>query len=78
MKQQIEADPSLSGEALSGPFWNACHSGELATAQYLLAHGANINWLAPWSGQTPLDAAEKAGHGNMVAWLRENRSRQND
>jgi ankyrin repeat protein len=52
--------------------WNACHGGQLAAAQYLFAHGADLNRSAPWSGQTPLDIAEQAGRGNVAAWLLEN------
>jgi ankyrin repeat protein len=69
---RVEAAPSLRGTHLSGPFWNACHGGQLAAAQYLFAHGANLNWPAPWSGQTPLDIAEQAGQSDVVAWLLEN------
>ena len=36
---------------------------------YLLAHAADLNWSAPWSGQTPLDIAEQAGRSDVVAWL---------
>src|SRR5262249_61344690 len=67
--RRIEADFSLQTETLSGPLWNACHGGQLAAAQYLLAHGADLNWPAPWSGQTPLDIAEQAGRSDVVAWL---------
>jgi hypothetical protein len=63
--------PQLRPEAFSGAFWNACHGGQLATAQYLLAHGADLNWPAAWSGQTPLDIAEQAGRSDVVAWLLE-------
>jgi ankyrin repeat protein len=35
----------------------------------LLAHGADLNWPAPWSGKTPLDIAERAGRSDVVAWL---------
>jgi ankyrin repeat protein len=69
---RVEAAPSLRGNHLSGPFWNACHGGQLAAAQYLFAHGADLNWPAPWSGQTPLDIAEQAGRSDVVAWLLEN------
>lgn len=58
-------------EALAGPFWNACRGGQLAAAQYLLAHSAELDWSTPWSGQTPLEAAEQAGHAHVVAWLLE-------
>ena len=69
---RVEAAPSLRGNHLSGPLWNACHGGQLAAAQYLFAHGADLNWLAPWSGQTPLDVAEQAGRSDVMAWLVEN------
>lgn len=67
--QRVEADPPPQPAELSGPFWNACHGGQLHAAQYLLAHGADLNWPAPWSGQTPLDIAEQAGRSDVVAWL---------
>jgi hypothetical protein len=71
MTRRVEANPSLRGETLSGPFWNACHGGQLAAAQYLLAHGADLNWPAPWSEQTPLDITEQAGRCDVMAWLLE-------
>jgi hypothetical protein len=71
ISRRVEAAPALRAN-LSGPFWNACHGGELAAAQYLFAHGADLNWPAPWSGQTPLDIAEQAGWSDVVAWLLEN------
>ena len=71
ISHRVETNPAPPPEALSGPFWNACHGGQLATAQYLLAHGANLDWLAPWSGQTPRDVAEKAGQSDVTAWLRQ-------
>jgi ankyrin repeat protein len=67
--QRIETDPPPRPEEISGAFWNACHGGQLAAAQYLLAHGADLNWSAPWSGQTPFDIAEQAGRSDVVAWL---------
>jgi uncharacterized protein len=69
---RLEAAPALRGADLSGPFWNACHGGQLAAVQYLLAHGADLSWPAPWSGQTPLDIAEQAERSDVVAWLLEN------
>jgi ankyrin repeat protein len=69
--RRVEASPPPPPEALSGPFWNACHGGQLAVAQYLLAHGAELNWPAPWSGQTPLDIAERTEPNDVVAWLLE-------
>jgi ankyrin repeat protein len=42
IRQRVEANPPPQPEELSGPFWNACHGGQLAVAQYLLVHGAPI------------------------------------
>jgi hypothetical protein len=50
-------------------FWNACRAGQLPVARYLLAHGAEVNWPAPWSGETPLDAATDQRQGAVVTWL---------
>ena len=69
---RIDAAPSLRGDELSGPFWNACRGGQLAMAKYLHEHGADLNWPAPWSHERPLDIAEKAGHRDIVAWLSAN------
>jgi uncharacterized protein len=66
---RLDAAPSLKGSELSGPLWNACHGGQLAMAKFLHGRGADLNWLAPWSRQTPLDIAEKAGQRDVVAWL---------
>jgi ankyrin repeat protein len=71
MMRRFEADPIPQAETLSGPFWNACHGGQLAAAQYLLERGADLNWPAPWSGQTPLDIAEHVGQSDAVTWLLE-------
>lgn len=69
IEQRLEADPLPPAEDLSGAFWNACHGGQLAVAECLLARGADLNWPAPWSGQTPLDIAERAGRGDIATWL---------
>ena len=71
MMHRFEAGPAPQAETLSGAFWNACHGGQLAAAQYLLEHGADLNWAAPWSGRTPLDIAEHTGRSNVVTWLLE-------
>lgn len=52
-------------------FWNACHGGQLETAQYLHAKGAAVNKAAPWEELTPLDAAKRSKADGLVLWLRE-------
>jgi hypothetical protein len=71
MMRRFETEPAPEAETLSGSFWNACHGGQLAAAQYLLERGANLNWAAPWSGQTSLDIAERTGRSDVAAWLLE-------
>jgi len=54
---------------LASAFWGACHGGQLATAQWLLEEGADRNWIAPWDGLTPLDAARRNGFDELAEWL---------
>ena len=59
----------VDNEELSMALWNACRGGQLATAQYLVERGADLNWVAPWSGETPLSAARHERRDEVVAWL---------
>ncbi|WP_406341197.1 ankyrin repeat domain-containing protein [Streptomyces sp. NBC_00648] len=49
--------------------WCACHGGQQPTAAYLRERGGDIDWVG-YDELTPLDAAARAGHGEVVAWLR--------
>lgn len=51
-------------------FWCACHGGQQQAAAYLLKRGAELNWISPWDGLTPLDAAERNGAHDVAEWLR--------
>ncbi len=62
-------DPPPGQEELSLALWNACRAGQLEVCRYLLREGADRDWRAPWSGQTPLDVARDQRHGPVVAWL---------
>jgi len=55
---------------LASAFWGACHGGQLATAQWLLEEGADRNWIAPWDGLTPLDAARRNGPASRLCGRR--------
>jgi uncharacterized protein len=63
------ANPPPSGGDLSAALWNAARAGQQAAGAFLLGRGADLNWPAPWSGETPLDAARRAHQDEMVAWL---------
>jgi uncharacterized protein len=65
------ATPPPDGEELAAAFWNACRAGQLEAAQFLAGRGADINWRAPWSGETPLDAASDKRQRAVIAWLTE-------
>lgn len=56
-------------DELSVALWNACRGGQLATARYLIERGADLNWVAPWSGETALEAARHEHRDEVVAWL---------
>ncbi|GAC1469569.1 MAG: hypothetical protein PVSMB1_17990 [Gemmatimonadaceae bacterium] len=38
----------LAPDEISRAFWGACHGGQRLSAQYLLEHGATVNWIPPW------------------------------
>lgn len=67
--QRFQLEPRPDPDAVSGAFWNACHAGQLAVAEYLLLHGADLDWPAPWSGQTPLEIAARSGQAHIATWL---------
>jgi hypothetical protein len=56
-------------------FWGACHGGRRATAEVLADRGAAVDRLPTWEPMTPLDAALRAGAGDLVRWLRDRGAR---
>ena len=67
----LEVERPPSSDEISWAFWGACHGGQPVVADYLLERGADINWVAPWDGLTPLDAARRSEHSTILEWLRE-------
>lgn len=63
------AGDSPTASEVTNAFWNACHGGQLCAAEYLLDRGAELNWVGP-NGLTGLDAANRNGATELVAWLR--------
>jgi ankyrin repeat protein len=70
MEEAWARTPPPTPREVTEAFWHACHGGQRQSADYLLGRGADLNWVATWDGQTPLDMADRAGHGELVAWLR--------
>ena len=60
---------------VSRAFWGACHGGSRRCAELLLERGAELDWIPPWEDLTPLDAAQREGAAELVAWLRERGAR---
>jgi len=65
----VDAKDPPEREALTSAFWGACHGGQQATAAYLLARGADLDWVG-YDGLTPLDAARRSEATEVVEWLR--------
>ncbi|HEX7309402.1 ankyrin repeat domain-containing protein [Lentzea sp.] len=67
--------PGATSDEADEAFWGACHGGQRPCAEFLLAQGADLNWLPPWEPLTPLDAALRSGAADLVQWLREQGAR---
>jgi hypothetical protein len=70
VKACVESPEPPDREAVTRAFWGACHGDQLAAADYLLAHGADLDWIG-YDEKTPLDIARTADANGVVRWLRE-------
>ncbi|MEV0224505.1 ankyrin repeat domain-containing protein [Streptomyces sp. NPDC050704] len=70
VKTFVESPEPPDRDAVTRAFWGACHGGRLATADYLLARGADLDWVG-YDDKTPLDIARTADADGVVRWLRE-------
>ena len=62
-----------STEELNHAFWQACRGGYRRTAEYLLARGADLNWIPDYARETALQVASSGmdtGREALVNWLR--------
>ncbi|MEK4850767.1 ankyrin repeat domain-containing protein [Paenibacillus sp. FSL H7-0756] len=60
---------SAAPDEVNVAFWCACHGGQRAAAEFLLAQGAELSWPSPWDGLTPLDVAKRSHATELAAWL---------
>ena len=72
IEQLLGGRPDAAGE-VSQAFWHACSGGQRRAAAYLLAKGADLNWIPEYAEGTPLDSATSLDtrQENVVSWLRE-------
>lgn len=72
----LGADPPP--QDVSQAFWHACAAGQRRAAEYLLSHGADLNWEPDYAHGTPLDSGEGTRQQNVGSWLRELGARSAD
>ena len=60
--------PPPTPNEITNAFWCACHGGQRVMAEYLLGHGADLNWIG-YDGLSPLDAAYRNGATDLAQWL---------
>jgi len=67
-------------DEVSKAFWHACSGGQRRAAEYLLARGADLDWVPDYANGKPLDAAHERGTGreNVIGWLRDLGARRVD
>jgi len=69
LREHFAGDSKPSPRDVTNAFWKACHGGQLESASYLLAQGAELTWIGH-NHLTPLAAAIRQGHADVIAWLR--------
>jgi hypothetical protein len=78
VEQMLTGPSRPSAEEISNAFWQACSGGHRRTAELLLSHGADLNWVPSYAKpRTPLDAAggHDTGREALVTWMREKGAR---
>lgn len=65
--QELCADDPPADQ-LTNAFWHACRGGQQEAAAYLLARGADLNWIG-YEDKTPLDVAREHADGGLAEWL---------
>jgi hypothetical protein len=68
VRPHFAGDQVPAASEVTNAFWNACHGGQLEAARFLLERGADAEWVGH-GGLTPLGAAQRRGHREVVEWL---------
>jgi ankyrin repeat protein len=69
--------PGASPQEINNAFWHACAGGQRRAAEFLLEHGADLNWVPEYAKGTPLVQAGNIDTGRtaLVSWLQERGAR---
>lgn len=72
VEELLAGRPMPTTQDINNAFWQACAGGQRRVAEYLLAKGADINWIPDYAKDAPLDAAGNLDtrRGTLVKWLR--------
>lgn len=65
---EVTHEPAADAEQFTNALWHACRGGQREVAEYLVARGANADWIG-WDHKTPLDVARESGNAALVEWL---------
>lgn len=71
----FEATPPPTPDEITHAFWGACHGGQRPAAEFMLARGADVNWIGH-GRMTALDIARASEREGLAAaadlepWLR--------
>lgn len=57
IEPQFEGAAPPDAHDVTRAFWGACAGGQLATAKFLAACGADVHWRSTWNDLTPVEAA---------------------
>jgi uncharacterized protein len=77
LEELFTEQPDRPPAELAQAFWHACAGGQRRAADYLLARGADLNWVPDYAKGTPLDAAGGLGtqRDQLISWLRDQGAR---
>jgi ankyrin repeat protein len=73
VEQLLTAPNRPTAVDINDAFWQACAGGHRRTAEYLLAHGADLNWTPAYTKKSPLEITSSLDTGRkaLLDWLRE-------
>jgi ankyrin repeat protein len=73
LQELCDGEPPPTPAQINQAFWHACSGAQRRTAEYLLARGADINFVPEYARETPLQAATgvETRRDTLARWLRE-------